>query len=200
MIISLLKPLFASKTRIKILSVFFETPGVSFFVREMTRKTGEQINAVRRELENLEQANLVSSYSQSGKKYYQLNQDYFFYDELFSLFNKASLPALAVAEKLYELGEHISLLLLTGRLVGISDERAPLDMFIVGDILKEQVSKFIQEKMDTEIEIRFAVVSEQEFLERVKMKDRVLKNLLTIPENVIPINILRKKMEGLVSM
>lgn len=197
MIVSLLKPLFSSKTRIKILSLFFCNPHTPLFVREITRQTQEQINAVRRELEHLEKCNLLSSYPSGGKKYYQLNQDYFFYTELCSLFKKASLPALAVVQELQELGEQISLLLLTGRLVHISDERAPLDMFIVGDVLKTQVAECIQEKMNTDIEIRFAVVSEAEFLERAQRQDRVLKNLLSIPENIIPINTLRKKMESL---
>jgi len=79
MIVSLLKPLFSSKTRIKVISLFFSAPHTPFFVREITRQTQEQINAVRRELEHLETSNLLSSYPSGGKKYYELNQDYFFY-------------------------------------------------------------------------------------------------------------------------
>lgn len=191
MILSLFRPLFVSKARIKILALFFEHEGNEFFVREITRKTGEQINAVRRELENLEHANLLYSYKNGGKKYFALNPDYFFYDELLALFKKASLPILQIAAKFEEIGESISLLLLTGKLVGLREEQTPIDLFIVGDILKKNVAQFIKEEMEGEGEIRFAVVTESEFLERVKTKDPVLKNLLTIPENIIPINTIR---------
>ena len=40
--------LFGSKTRAKLLKLFFENPGKSFYVREMTRVIDEQINSVRR--------------------------------------------------------------------------------------------------------------------------------------------------------
>ena len=46
--------LFGSKTRAKLLKLFFENPEKSFYVREITRVIEEQINSVRRELLNLE--------------------------------------------------------------------------------------------------------------------------------------------------
>ena len=45
-----LEKLFGSKTRTKLLSLFFGNPERSFYVREMTRVIEEQINSVRREL------------------------------------------------------------------------------------------------------------------------------------------------------
>ena len=197
MITSLLRPLFVSKARIKILDLFFKNPEEEFFVREITRKTDEQINAVRRELENLENANILYSYTTHGKKYFSLNPDYFFYNELSYLFAKASSPSLQFAEKFKTLGKSISLLLITGKLVGLPINKTPIDLFIVGDIDKEEVSTFIQYEMEEDEEIRFAVVSEKEFLERVKMKDPVLKKLLLIPENIISINNIRKKLKNI---
>lgn len=45
--------LFGSKTRVKLLSLFYNNPERPFYVREITRKIDEQINSVRRELQNL---------------------------------------------------------------------------------------------------------------------------------------------------
>ena len=42
--------LFGSKTRVKLLELFYSNPNRSFYVREITRKIDEQINSVRREL------------------------------------------------------------------------------------------------------------------------------------------------------
>ena len=43
-----IEKLFGSKTRAKLLRLFFENPTKSFYVREMTRVICEQINSVRR--------------------------------------------------------------------------------------------------------------------------------------------------------
>ena len=48
-----MEQLFGSKTRVKLLQLFFRNPNRAFYVREITRKIDEQINSVRRELANL---------------------------------------------------------------------------------------------------------------------------------------------------
>lgn len=53
--------LFGSKTRVKLLSLFYNNPERPFYVREITRKVNEQINSVRRELQNLLNIGIVKS-------------------------------------------------------------------------------------------------------------------------------------------
>ena len=43
-----LEKLFGSKTRAKLLQLFFSNPDKSFYVREMTRVINEQIHSARR--------------------------------------------------------------------------------------------------------------------------------------------------------
>ena len=56
-----LEKLFGSKTRAKLLALFFENPDKSYYVREITRVIEEQINSVRRELTNLNALGLVKT-------------------------------------------------------------------------------------------------------------------------------------------
>ena len=49
----MVEQLFGSKTRVKLLKLFYSNPNRPFYVREITRKIDEQINSVRRELANL---------------------------------------------------------------------------------------------------------------------------------------------------
>jgi hypothetical protein len=49
----MLKALFSSKARIKLLTAFLLNPDEEYFIRELTRKLDEQINSIRRELDNL---------------------------------------------------------------------------------------------------------------------------------------------------
>ena len=57
--------LFGSKTRVKLLHLFMNNPGRSFYVREITRLIDEQINSVRRELANMLQIGVIISDSSS---------------------------------------------------------------------------------------------------------------------------------------
>lgn len=41
----MIEQLFGSKTRVKLLHLFYENPNRSFYVREITRKIDEQINS-----------------------------------------------------------------------------------------------------------------------------------------------------------
>lgn len=51
---STLNKLFGSTARVKILKFFLSRPGEQYYIRQITRELGLQLNSVRRELENLE--------------------------------------------------------------------------------------------------------------------------------------------------
>ena len=64
-----LDKLFGSKTRAKLLGLFFDNPEKSYYVREITRVIEEQINSVRRELNNLSALGLVKTENYENKVY-----------------------------------------------------------------------------------------------------------------------------------
>src|SRR3954471_20428714 len=82
----MIEQLFGSKTRVKLLQLFYSNPNRSFYVREITRKIDEQINSVRRELANLLNVGLITSDSSNNKVYYEVNQKYQFYIPLEEIF------------------------------------------------------------------------------------------------------------------
>ncbi len=55
----MLEQLFGSRTRTKLLKIFFLNPDKAFFVRELTRRIDTQINSVRRELQNLVSCGII---------------------------------------------------------------------------------------------------------------------------------------------
>ncbi|MDA3840682.1 MAG: hypothetical protein PF572_06390 [Patescibacteria group bacterium] len=59
----MLAKLFGSKARVKILKLFLLHPEEKYYIREISRNIGLQINSVRRELENLEKFGLLKSFS-----------------------------------------------------------------------------------------------------------------------------------------
>ena len=54
-----LEHMFGSKTRARLMSLFLQQPKELFFVRELTRRIGAQLNSVRRELKNLIDMGLI---------------------------------------------------------------------------------------------------------------------------------------------
>src|SRR5271156_4153605 len=82
----MIEQLFGSKTRVKLLQLFYSNPNRSFYVREITRKIDEQINSVRRELSNLLNIGIIVSENTNNRLYYEVNQKFEFYKPLQEIF------------------------------------------------------------------------------------------------------------------
>src|SRR5664279_275008 len=109
----MVEQLFGSKTRVKLLQLFYSNPNRSFFVREITRKIDEQINSVRRELSNLLNIGIITSETTNNKLYYEVNQKYEYYQPLKEIFGggvkKTAKKTAAVGVPADEAGEEIGL-------------------------------------------------------------------------------------------
>ncbi|HAM37173.1 TPA: hypothetical protein DCP42_00405, partial [Patescibacteria group bacterium] len=84
----------------------------AFHVRGLVRILDEEINAVRRELLNLQDAGLLTSKKDGNKLVYKLNQKYPILPELRSMFYKESNIGRAILKVAEEI-EGIQLLVLT---------------------------------------------------------------------------------------
>ncbi|MGA2934645.1 MAG: winged helix-turn-helix domain-containing protein [Methanomicrobiales archaeon] len=84
----MLDRLFASRTRVKILELFLLHPEREVHVREICRITEVNINAVRRELANLEEMGLLMSCTRGNARFYTVNIAFPVYQELVSIFLK----------------------------------------------------------------------------------------------------------------
>lgn len=175
--------LFGSKTRVKLLQLFYSNPNRSFYVREITRKIDEQINSVRRELANLLSIGIVSSDDTKNRLYYEVNQKYEFYEPLAAIFGGGT-QTKAVSKPVEEpetqnlksLG-NVDLALLTGQFT--RDERSGIDLLLVGDLNQTQVSKYVSDLEAQEgKEIRYVVMDLGEFRYRQEVNDRFLDTVL----------------------
>jgi hypothetical protein len=95
----MIEQLFGSKTRVKLLRLFFSNPNRSFYVREITRIVDEQINSVRRELANMLSLGIITSDSSNNKLYYEVNQDYEYFKALQSMFSEIEVEESEVPAK-----------------------------------------------------------------------------------------------------
>src|SRR5437868_4038335 len=90
---TVIEQLFGSKTRVKLLQLFYSNPNRAFYVREITRKIEEQINSVRRELSNLLSIGIITSDATQNRLYYEVNQTYEYYKPLAMIFGGLKIAA-----------------------------------------------------------------------------------------------------------
>jgi hypothetical protein len=187
----MIEQLFGSKTRVKLLQLFYSNPNRSFYVREITRKIDEQINSVRRELSNLLSIGIIVSDNNNNKLYYEVNQQYDFYEPLAAIFGGASKSQVAAQpiadvdykDELKPLGR-VDLALYTGQFT--RDESTGIDALFVGDINNHALQKYITELEAKEgKEIRYTVMSLVDFKYREQVKDRFLSNVMDAKKQVL---------------
>uniref|UniRef100_A0A831Z1G9 ArsR family transcriptional regulator n=1 Tax=candidate division WWE3 bacterium TaxID=2053526 RepID=A0A831Z1G9_UNCKA len=180
-----LKRLFVSQARIDILKLFLLRPAISYHVREITRRVGTEINAVRRELENLKELGMLQSASQKNRLYYALRRDFPLLGEVLGLVVKEEGLGKALTRE-RGLGEvkfaFISIPFLLGRKAGEKD----IDLMVVGRIPLKKVSEIVkEEEKHRGHEINYAVLSEKEFEELKKRRDPLIINALLQPKVVL---------------
>lgn len=193
----MIEQLFGSKTRVKLLQLFYSNPNRSFYVREITRKIDEQINSVRRELANLLSVGLITNDTSNNKVYYEVNQRYEFYPPLQEIFGggtakvrKGAKTAKAIDLPLHDdvsdlkaLG-NVDIAVLTGQFT--RDETSGVDVLIVGNVNQNALNKYVTELERQEgKDLRYTVLSVDDFAYRLQIKDRFVSNLLRAKKQVL---------------
>jgi uncharacterized protein YlaN (UPF0358 family) len=189
----MLEHLFGSKTRVKLLTLFLHNSDKSYFVRELTRIIDTQINAVRRELENLVNLGLVNevevtadSTKHAGlkRKYYKMNDTFPLLSEIRTLITKAHVLMERRLDREIALLGDIHYAALMGSFIGRSG--SPVDLFIIGNVDTKATKKLV-ERLEKELgfEINFTCLTPQDYKYRKEITDRFLYGLLEAPKNVI---------------
>ncbi len=185
--------LFGSKTRVKLLQLFYSNPNRSFYVREITRKIDEQINSVRRELANLLNVGIITSDSSNNKVYYEVDQKYEYFTPLQEIFGgvkpkkgKVTAKATPVDEEAADLKAlgNVEIACLLGQFT--RDASSGIDVLIVGNVNQHAMQKYVTELEKQEgKELRYSVFSLEDFTYRLQIKDRFISNVLLSKKQVL---------------
>ena len=188
--------LFGSKTRAKLLKLFFESPEKSFYVREMTRVIEEQINSVRRELNNLESIGIIKSETFDNKIYYSANGKHPFTRPLTEIFSKkvsasrkSDITVSTWDEYIRPVKNYLKGLVVTNRLPG----QDGLDLLIIGNDKTKKLTRWaevIEKKQGKPI--NYVIMAPEDFSYRKSVRDRFVSEILEMeiseiidPENLI---------------
>ncbi|KKR48735.1 MAG: putative transcriptional regulator [Candidatus Magasanikbacteria bacterium GW2011_GWC2_40_17] len=184
----MLEHLFGSKTRLKVLKFFLANPDKDFFVRELSRKLGLPINAIRRELGNLSALQVVmdsdkkdsldKSPGAEKRKYYKLNTGGHLNKELENLLIKDRFSKEQNFISSLKNLSGIEFLLLSGHFV--ENKGSSVDILLVGTILPKEAEKTIKNfEKETEEELRYTLMKTKEFIFRRDVADKFLSDVLS---------------------
>lgn len=161
------------------MELFFTHPNELYYVREITRATKEEINAVRRELDRMTGYGLLKSEQRGNRLYYFLNKNYLFYPDLLQMVAKTTGIGQDIRKNRRKLGT-LDFVMLSGAFVeGKSPRQDRVDMLVIGDVVLAELQQIVKaEEQNRGREINYTVFSKEEFDFRKTRRDPFVMEIL----------------------
>ncbi len=168
-----------SEVRVKILRLLLLNPTKSYHVRAIVRAVGAEINAVRRELDNLVSISLLKKRQSSNKLFYTIDTLHPFFPELVSLFAKDDGFGYRIIKNQNKLGTITYAALSRAFLRGRESTALDVDIFIVGTVDTVELDALIkQAEVEVGREINYTVMDEEQFNYRKRTNDPFVMHVL----------------------
>lgn len=161
------------------MELFFNNPDELYYVREITRATKEEINAVRRELEKMTGYGLLKSEHRGNRLYYFLNKNYLFYPELIQMIAKTTGLGEQIRKNRRKLGT-LEFVMLSGAYVeGRPPRQDRVDLLVIGDVVLAELQQIVKAEQERSgREINYTVFSSDEFEFRKTRRDPFVMEVL----------------------
>ena len=175
-----LSDIITSKVRIKILELFFSNLGEMYHVRGIVREIGEEINAVRRELDNLEKNAVLKKEPRGNRVYYWVRTDYPLFGDLVAIVAKSTGLGRAIIDNRNKIGK-VSYVMFSGSFARGKTRKKEdnVDILVVGEIVLPELATLIRgQESKGGKEINYTVMSKEEFEFRKKRRDPFLQGIL----------------------
>lgn len=178
MIIQTLEELFKSKNEIRIIKFFIRNREIFFTIKEISNILKQNPNSLRSKINQLKKINFLTEKLINNKKAFSVNQNFVIFQEI----QKLVLETSPVSEE--EIGKRlkkikgIKLVILSGIFKGLATSR--IDLLLVGKKLSEKKLKSFVKDLESKAgqELKYSVMTTQEFIYRQNMYDRFLREIL----------------------
>ena len=176
----IIRRLFSSKIRIKLLDIFLSLPNARFYIRELERKINEEAKNISRELQNLETLGLLISEKHGNRRFYSLNENFFLYPELKGIIFKTTGVLGLLKEAVAKLKGIEAAFIYGSYATGKEVESSDVDLMIIGkpDLTElNEVISGLEDKLNREI--NYMCFDREEYEERKKTKDAFISGVLS---------------------
>lgn len=179
----MLKDIVPSQARRKILALFFQNYGESYHLRRVCREVAQEINAVKRELDILENAKILTKEKRLNKSIYSLNPKYIFFDELLRIFAKELPLSQKIMKEKMRLGKVVFATMSLKLMKKEAIKESEVYLLFVGTVVAAEVQRIIQSvEKDYPFEINYTIMSKTEFEYRKKQNDPFMWTFLREPK------------------
>lgn len=176
----MLSDLITSKSRVTLLKVFLATPYEMYHVRECVRRTGDEINAVRRELLFLEKHGILQKEQRANRVYYSLDKEYPFYFDLLNIGIKIIGLGDEVLKNRPKLGKIKYAMFSTKFVRRIKKNPDDVDFMVIGTVVLPELAALVRtEEQRLGMEINYTAMTEDEFKFRKTRNDPFIAGILS---------------------
>jgi len=157
----MIETLISSKTRIKLLLKFFLNSETTSYLRGLESEFGESTNSIRLELNRLEEAGMLRSFTKGNKKIFKSNTKHPLYREVHNILLKYIGFDKIIIDVIERLGD-VQKVFVTGEFAKGLDSQI-IDLVFIGDVNKQYLIQLIEktEKLINR-KIRYIVYSDEE--------------------------------------
>ncbi len=179
-----LSKLFGSPARVKLLRLFLFNPRQSFTLPEAAARARVHGVEARKELRLFESIGLIAKSTRGKGVRYTTVSAFPYLEGLKTLLLNAPAREGEIVRLLRGLGT-MKLVILSG--IFLDDWDGVIDVLIVGDKIKERALREHIKRLEAEIgkELRFAVLATDDFLYRLNMSDKLMRDVLDYPHRIV---------------
>ena len=177
----ILEKLLGGGARVRVMRLFLLNPEQVFESKEIAKRSMVKRPSLRRELSVLEKTRFLKK---KGKGYV-MNTEFKYYIPMRDLLIGTEFLRKEELEKRFKPAGRVSLLLAAG--IFINDPKSRLDLLIVGDRLKKGILEKIVKSIEADIgkELSYAVFDNADYVYRLSMYDKLVRDVLDFPHEVI---------------
>ncbi len=155
--------LISSKTRIKLLLKFFLNSSTTAYLRSLENEFGESTNAIRLELNRLEEAGMLTSFLKGNKKFFQANTRHPLFGEIQNMLMKTIGLDQIIQTVIERLGD-VEKVFLVGEFAKGLDSPI-IDLIFIGNIDKNYLVSLVERAEEmVNRKIRYLIYEQSEFI------------------------------------
>jgi len=183
-----LSKIFWSKCRAKILEkLLLEYQSWNnewFHMRWLARELDEQINSIKRELDNLFELWFLRSKTEARKKIFYVNTSFALIDQFIEIFLKSYNP-MPTIKTYFKSKIDLELVIVNeaAEFKLIESWKNILDIFMIWEIDKEDFNIFLAKTFYNR-KVKYAIITTEDFFNRLEYGDKLIKNILTEHWNI----------------
>jgi len=174
-----------TKTQQRVLGILYGKPDQSFYLNEIVRLADVGKGSVKRELDKLENAELITTFKRGNQKHFQANYDSPVFTDLKGLVGKTLGALEIIKDGLIPLTTDLEQAFIYGPIDHDTDEAASeINLILVSDRLTYGQVKPVIEKIqqDTGKRLKPIVLSINEYAERVTKPDSFIAWVMEQPK------------------